>query len=359
MALIRKCKDVFLYGTVILLLGSLMPHAYANDKERCRINGNIPNDGPAGESYQKDKMTQMLLDVPSPIDMYIKDWSRDDQNNFSMCLFDDGRPWISTLRPAYEQSFDIFKDWSQALNQLNRNKIKNQKSASLALQEADYWIQYAWDARGRGFGSSVTDEGWKLFRERLLKAEKILVDTKPYSSDLPMWYDEMIVVQSALDRSPVERDKVFLEGAEKFKTYYPTYFTILNFLSPKWGGSWGAVDNLVTWSVNNTKETEGKSMYTRMYWAAYQGLPEGTKLFRDSYVSWPKMKAGFDDLMQRFPNSNWNLNNYAKFACLANDKKTFIALRKKIGTNIIPDAWTLDANQDLCDQKFNFSRSVK
>jgi hypothetical protein len=148
---------------------------------------------------------------------------------------------------------------------------------------------------------------------------------------------------------------VFLEGTQKFKTYYPTYFTMLNFLLPKWSGSWKTVDNLVQWSVENTKEIDGNSMYARLYWSAAESLSEKEKLFKDTRASWSKMKRGFDDLMERNPKSKWNLNNFARFACMAGDKKTYVALRRKIGKDVIDEAWKGNTSLDLCETKFGRS----
>jgi hypothetical protein len=280
----------------------------------------------------------------------VNEWSNPE------CVFVDGIPMISALKVGLEKNFDGTPDWDLILNRLKYLKTKFPNKAFVAIAEAIYWVEYAWDARGGGLASSVTPDGWKLFRERLEKAEKILIDTKSYSAKLPTWYDEMIIIQSALDRPEDERDKTFLEGTTKFKTYYPTYFTMLNFLTPKWGGSWGTVDNLVKWSVDNTKEVDGNSMYARLYWSAGDDLIKGTSLFKDTLVSWPKMKQGFEDLMSRHPKSKWNLNSFARFACMANDKETFLTLRKQIGKDVMDAAWPQITSLDLCETKFGYEQ---
>ena len=310
----------------------------------------LPNDGPdAKESYK------------AHVELYFwknENWLKGaaDEWKKPACVFDDGSPMLASLKDGYSLVFKNQPDWSASLSRLQYLKNKFQNEPFVAIAEARYWSDYAWQARGTGFSSSVTPDGWKLFRERLEKEERILLDTKLYADALPIWYDEMIIVQSALGRPEDERDKIFLEGAQKYKTYYPIYFTMLNFLSPKWGGSWETVDNLVKWSVENTKEIDGNTMYARLYWSASQGLPKDVKLFGDTLASWPKMKSGFEDLMARHPKSKWNLNNYAKFACMAKDKKVFLALRRKIGKDVIDAAWEQKPSLDLCEVKFGYSQ---
>lgn len=70
-------------------------------------------------------------------------------------------------------------------------------------------------------------------------------------------------------------------------------------------------------------------------------------LFKNSLVEWQKMKAGFEDIIARYPDL-WNLNNYAKFACLAKDKTKTQELITKIGNNLIIEAWEKRELFDRC-----------
>jgi len=308
------------------------------------------NDGPATVDQQASMIETYFWNTEDMLDRSVSAW------NIPTCVFDDGRPKLSVLKYGYSRIFTNQTDWSKSLDRINYLKKRFPNKPFVALAEAQYWAEYAWNARGQGYASSVTREGWKLFHERLEKAEKVLIDTKSYSSELPTWYDQMILVQSALGRSEEDRDKTFIEGTKRYKTFYSTYFTMLNYLSPKWGGTWETVDNLVKWSVDNTKEIDGNSMYARLYWVASGELPEGESLFKNTRASWPKMKTGFEDLIARHPKSNWNLNNFAKFACQAGDKKTFLVLRRKIGKSVMDSAWEGNPSLDLCETKFGFAQ---
>lgn len=316
----------------------------------CKVMGRISYDGPEAINMSSGWISTAFLHNEKYLEYAVNELKKPE------CVFDDGRPMLVALSGGYDNAFKSQPDWSESLSRVEYLKRKYPDQAFVALAEAIYWKDYAWNARGEGFASSVTPDGWKLFQERLEKAEMVLNDTKAYSAELPVWYDEMILVQSALDRPEEDRDKTFLEGTKKYRTYYPTYFTMLNFLTPKWGGTWATVDNMIKWSVDNTKEIDGNSMYARLYWAANGYLPNGTNLFKDTLVSWPKMKQGFEDLMARHPKSKWNLNNFANFACMANDKKTFLALRNQIGKDVIDAAWPQNTSLDLCETKFGYSQ---
>lgn len=341
---ITSFKDAAAEVDAFNRLAMSIPLPPLSENQRC-MDGE-PNDGPRAVDTAGYRVASFFWGDARFLEQFANDW------NTPSCVFDDGRPKLFALDGGYEFVFQSGSDWSKSYARIEELKKVFPDKPFIALAEVRYWTNYAWDARGNGYGSTVTRDGWRLFHERLENAEKVLIDSKPYASSFPLWYDDMVNVQSALDRSDEERYKTFLEGAKKYKTYYPLYFTMENYLLPKWGGSWEALDSFVKWSVENTKDIDGTSMYARLYWSAYQGLRSEEKLFKDTRATWPKMKKGFEDLMARHPKSKWNLNNFAKFACVAGDKKTFLSLRRKIGKDVINDAWPEGASLDLCEAKY-------
>jgi len=68
------------------------------------------------------------------------------------------------------------------------------------------------------------------------------------------------------------------------------------------------------------------------------------------------MKDGFEELMKRFPKSEWNRNAYASYACMANDRTKFLELWRKVGKQPIRAAWSGGWTPEVCSQKF-FERS--
>lgn len=329
-------------------LARLMPVPPIPENQHCQVSPGNPNDGPDAVAGYAAEISNFFWNDEGFLKREINDW------NTPACVFEDGRPRVAVLRDGYNQAFSNESDWSKSLARVEYLKKKFPNEAFAAMAEARYWSAYAWDARGGGYASSVSEDGWKLFRERLEQAERVLLDTKSYAAQLPDWYDEMINVQSSLSRPEGERDQVFLEGVKRYPAYYPIYFTMLNYLLPKWGGTWRTVDNMVKWSVEHTQAQEGMSMYARLYWVV-GGDPE-VNLFKDTFASWPKMKRGFEDLMARHPKSKWNLNNFAKFACMAGDKQTFLALRGQLGKDVIDAAWPQTTSLDLCETKFAYAQ---
>ena len=90
-----------------------------------------------------------------------------------------------------------------------------------------------------------------------------------------------------------------------------------SYYAPKWGGSAADIERFARWAVQRTRSTEGWGMYARIYWFAAQSQ-FGDRLFIDSWIEWPDMKKGIDDILSRYAD-DWNLANFAKFSCLAGD----------------------------------------
>ena len=71
-----------------------------------------------------------------------------------------------------------------------------------------------------------------------------------------------------------------------------------------------------------------------------------------------KIKGGFDDLIARYP-SMTNLHRYALASCQANDKETYLSLKKQIGNRIIADFRVQNYTLEVCDRRFSENTEPK
>ncbi len=199
-------------------------------------------------------------------------------------------------------------------------------------------VAHAWYFRGSGFADSVAPEAWEPFEKYIALARQELESHKATASIDPRWYESMLIVARAQGWPRKQFDALLDEALDREPTYYQTYFTALDYLAPKWHGSLEDIEQFALDAQRRTASREGQGMYARIYWSAAQGDFQGD-LFSESLARWPRMKSGFDDIVARYPD-DWNLNNYAKFACIAHDKQTTRALLKRIGDNVVPEAWS-------------------
>ena len=181
-------------------------------------------------------------------------------------------------------------------------------------------------ARQRG-----TLDGRARIRDRLNKATQALESSQEVGKESPIWYWVALIVAGSSGRSAAEQDALFEQAVKRFPSYQPLYYTRMNYLLPQWGGSYDAVERFVRASVARTSEKEGSAFYAWLYVDLGNGRKNlGGDLFAVTKVSWPSMKKGFEDLVERYP-ADSNKNLFATYACRARDKETTGRLLTELG----------------------------
>jgi hypothetical protein len=103
--------------------------------------------------------------------------------------------------------------------------------------DATFYIDWAWKARGNGMGDTVTDEGWKLFRERLIDAEDFATRGAAAEPLDGRCAASMITICMGLgfDRTVMERwfARAMLANPDNYSACIAKY----TYLAPKWHGS--------------------------------------------------------------------------------------------------------------------------
>ncbi|MBD1913637.1 DUF4034 domain-containing protein [Leptolyngbya sp. FACHB-8] len=203
-----------------------------------------------------------------------------------------------------------------------------------------FLLDRAWQFRGGGYAREVPREAWAPFYKNVELARVHLQQTREFASADPQWYVSMFKVAQAESWSRLEVKKLLREALSKEPYYQETYQAVFDNLSPKWGGSYQEAETFADDAVTITSQCEGQGMYTRIYWRAIDSNTDFIdNPFGSSRVSWEKMKLGFEDIIARYP-SAWNINNFARFACLAGDQETTRRLINQIGDKPILEAWT-------------------
>lgn len=226
----------------------------------------------------------------------------------------------------------LLLDWSK------KSTVTEAPRLALAMYEA----ALGWRARGRGYASTVTEADWAAFRQRMNNARAMLEEIKPKASKDPQWYAAMLGIGVAQGWTNEEFDALYQKAIKKFPHYFEYYFRKGQFYSAKWHGSQEKFKAFVEESVAATEPQFGQTMYARLNWSA-----SNSSMFKDGQTDWPRMKKGFEKLMQDFPDS-WNRNNFAKFSCMAGDKATLRQQMELIGKDVIAAAWTGALSYQAC-----------
>jgi|GEM_PF-2274166 tetratricopeptide (TPR) repeat protein len=157
----------------------------------------------------------------------------------------------------YEEAFgllaeDLAKDDNDAdLYQWAVTALARMNGQAEAIQLLELWRdkhpdnQEAWIARGSGWANTVTDEGWRLMRERMAEAVKAATRaTEIAPQDCRTWTALLACGTGA----PLPREKMedcFTRILALNPQHYPAYAIYANYLKPKWFGSEARVQAFV------------------------------------------------------------------------------------------------------------------
>jgi hypothetical protein len=223
------------------------------------------------------------------------------------------------------------KKWWKVEDTVLHWQQKYPKSPTARIVHSMIMISKGWTWRGSGPSRTVTGENLKEYGNFINYANSDLVLWKKELSDDPQWYRNMLLLSRAFVWSRSEFDGILAEGVKKEPLFYEMYFEALEYLLPKWLGSADHIEEFARKSADATSTLEGQSLYARIYWYAADAQFHD-RLFTDTMADWPHMKAGFDDMVARYPDK-WNLSAYARFACMAGDRATTRELLDRIGAD--------------------------
>lgn len=122
--------------------------------------------------------------------------------------------------------------------------------------EGEYHIHQAWEARGSGWASTVTEEGWKGFKAHLELAQKALVRAWELYPNTPEAATRMITVTMGGGGVEGVPERAWFDRAVAAEfDYFKAYACYKTAILPRWGGS---LDEMVAFA----KECASTKAYT-------------------------------------------------------------------------------------------------
>lgn len=244
---------------------------------------------------------------------------------------------------AYQAAETLFKmieyntyELTNAYNTFSATlSAKGGRPAVGALVKAEFYLRFAWRARGNGTADQVTDEGWRLFRERLAEAGKALDQAwaqDPYDSQIPTL---MISIVTGQEKNRPEMEKWFQRAMKLDPDNYQACHAKLNYLLPQWYGSRDDMLEFGRECVANTNWggevpiilVNAHSEFARTLpaeaWEAYWKHPD----------VWPDIKAGYERFAQTEPDATQFRYPYARYAFRCGQLQDFYEQIKMIRQN--------------------------
>ncbi len=262
----------------------------------------------------------------------------------------DGQPLLAALYWGVSGCFGedcakraqqpIWADKKYKLLLAWRKMVPDSVTAELAV--IHFFINRAWDARGTSYSNRVTASAWQLFGVNLDRAQKRLDEASPAAKNDPGWYGASLSVGLGSAWPKQRFDKIFREGSAKYPLYLPLYFNASSYYAPRWHGSEEAYRQFIEQAVTQTRPQLGETLYARLHWSLWT-----SEMFKDGTADWRRMRAGFERIEKDYPD-DWNLNNFAKFACMAGDRETLARLTREIGHRPLETVWGSNGYYGRC-----------
>ncbi len=218
----------------------------------------------------------------------------------------------------------IYRDW----------ETKFPKSITAQVSHAQFMADYAWQARGSDYADKVTEEGWRLFRERLATAHTILDQSKSLAP-CPVWWTARLKVALGQSEEPAAHEALYLEACKSEPQFFAYDLSRAYYLLPRWHGEPGDWEAAAEKAIDREGGL-GHESYARV---VNEQARFYDNVFKESKASWRKAKKGFEEMRSRYPDSKEILNTYCRMASFAGDREQAKKLFIEIGDHKVESAW--------------------
>jgi hypothetical protein len=253
----------------------------------------------------------------------------------SASLTDDGQPRLAAIYSGTagcicgnQLTEELWKIRGERLREW-RDQYPKSVTARVAL--ASFPLRYGWFLRGGGYSNTVSPDTWKQFANQVEAARNALNDLDADAKNGPGWFGAMLDVAIAQTWPRDRFNALYEQAAHEHPDYFPIYFAGASYYSPKWQGSIEDLRTFIERAADATRSKMGETLYARLTWSE-------TYAFDAGRADWKRIKAGFERIVKDFPDP-WNINNYARFACMAQDWPTVERLAVQIGDKPVAMAW--------------------
>lgn len=256
----------------------------------------------------------------------------------------DGGTWILTT--FYQTACTLPKDPEQAgltMDFFRRWALERPDSITAQVGLAGALASYAWQARGGGWADSVTDEGWRLFANRLEEASEVLNRAATLEEKCPAWTE---VAQRVALGQGWERDRYLemVNGAIRQEPTYGRYYTNTAYwLTPRWHGEPGDVARWIAETADGQPEAERDRHYAFLVWMADRMPVSGEIVFGPDGLDWDRTQRGFARWAQEDPDNLMVHFQWLRLALLADDREAARQQFDRIGGKFFPVMWDDEA----------------
>ncbi len=216
---------------------------------------------------------------------------------------------------VYQDNIALLNEWLK--------EIPDSATARCIL--AQLYIDYAWAARGSGYANTVSDDAWKLFRERIELARATLDADPKIKEQCPHSFSIYGTISMAQGWERPEHEKLLAECHKIWPTYAALDLKNCYIMLPRWCGKDHDWEYFARDRANEVSGKDGDKLYARMVWYMEDGN-FFDNLFKESpNIDWTRVKRGFHDIIADSPRDLAATTEFTKLALQAKDEE---ALKK-------------------------------
>ncbi len=230
----------------------------------------------------------------------------------------------------WENRLQLLRDWF--------DQDADSISARIAMARSLY--NYGWKARGSGWASTVTAEGWRLLEERSIEARRIFSAAESIRHHCPIFFSTRLKI-ALTDGTPREvYDELFKQALEAFPNYSPFYMVRALYLLPRWHGKPGEWERFALESADHVGGEDGDILYAQIIWNMHDTRIYGN-ILKEAAVEWPRAQRGFEALCRRYPNSTAAISEYCSISGFAptGARQLMRSLFERVGNRVDLSVW--------------------
>ncbi|MBW8016796.1 MAG: hypothetical protein FVQ82_11460 [Planctomycetes bacterium] len=210
-------------------------------------------------------------------------------------------------------------------------------STTAFVSKASMHIRHAWDARGGSYTGTVSDEGWKIFKAELNKADELLSKADKLKIDDKVLYHKWLKVSCELGRSRQEAEACFKKVLSIDPDCLEVYSRMAFFLLPRWHGRTGDYERFAM-SIRQYPETlKGDAIYALMAGSLLRKVKKAE--FLEMGFSYDRIRDGYKAYHKLYPNDKLAFSKIALIAYWHGDIKTVSDSFESIDDECIATFW--------------------
>jgi tetratricopeptide (TPR) repeat protein len=243
------------------------------------------------------------------------------------------------LYHLYNNLGDVSKDKDIDLkkNVLDEWCSKHPESHIPWLVRGSFYIDYAWHIRGSGWAKDVKEDAWPKFHAMLEQAQADLENSYQLNPKDPNSSCFLLIVARGLSYPRDKMEEYFRNAISACPWHFGSHYMKLQYLKPKWCGSWEEMHNFATDCLRFTER------YPYLGLVMVEALEEihffGTenKNYLGENEVWLTIENVYDIFFAKYPEDIRRRFFYAYHAYHA--KKYDVAIKQ---FEIIGDRWIRD-----------------